>query len=170
MATGGHAITGGLDTDQTNIGAFHEGVEQPHGIGATAHAGHQHIRQAPEGLAALLTGFLADHGMEIPHKHGVGMRASNGTEDVVGGFHVGDPVADRFAGGVLEGGGAGRDRLNRGPQQAHAEHIEGLTAHVLSAHVDHALEAETGADGGGGHPVLAGTGFRNDPLLAHAQG
>ncbi len=123
----------------------------------------------PKASCALALGLLADHGMEIPHQHRVGVRAGHRAEDVVGGLHVGDPVADRLAGGVLEGGGAGGHRLHRGPQQPHAEHIQGLTAHVLGAHVDHALQTEAGTDGGGGHPVLAGAGLGDDPLLAHPQ-
>ncbi len=145
-------------------------MEQAHGIGAAAHAGHQHVRIAAEGLVALALCFLADHGVEIAHQHRVGMGTRHRTEDVVGALHVGHPVADRFAGGVLEGGGAGGDGAHRCPQQAHAEYVEGLTAHVLGAHVDDALQPEAGADGGGGHAVLTGTGFGNDPLFAHAQG
>ena len=53
-------------------------------------------------------------------------------------------------------------------QQPHAEDVQLLAAHVLRPHVDDALEAEQRADGGGGHAVLPGAGFRDDALLAHA--
>ncbi len=53
-------------------------------------------------------------------------------------------------------------------QQAHAEDVEPLPAHVFLAHVDHAIEAEQRADRGGGHAVLARAGFRDDAPLAHA--
>ena len=41
---------------------------------------------------------------------------------------------------------------------------------VGRAHVDDALQAEAGADGGGRHAVLAGAGLGDDPLLAHPHG
>ena len=97
---------------------------------------------------------------------GTGHRA----QDVVGGLDVGDPIADRLAGGVLEGGGAGRHGLDGGPQQPHAEDVEGLAAHVLGAHVDDALQPEAGAHRGSGDAMLAGAGFGDDALLTHAQG
>ena len=51
-----------------------------------------------------------------------------------------------------------------------AEDVEGLALHVLRAHVDHAFQAELGADGGGGHAVLPGPGFGDDASLTHAAG
>ena len=53
-------------------------------------------------------------------------------------------------------------------QQAHAEDVEALAAHVLLAHVDDAFEAEQRADGGGGDAMLARAGLGDDALLAHA--
>ena len=87
----------------------------------------------------------------------------------MGGLHVGDPVADRLTGGVFEGGRPCGDGLHSGPQQAHPEHIQGLAAHIFSAHIHHTFQAETGADRGGSHTMLTGTGFSNDPLFTHAQ-
>jgi hypothetical protein len=40
----------------------------------------------------------------------------------------------------------------------------------VRAHVDHAFQPELGADGGGGHAVLAGAGLGDDAGLAHAAG
>ena len=48
--------------------------------------------------------------------------------------------------------------------------IQLLPAHVLFAHVDHALQAEQRADSGSGDAVLAGAGLGDDALLAHALG
>ena len=53
-------------------------------------------------------------------------------------------------------------------QQAHAEDVQPLPAHVLLAHVDDAFEAEQRAHRGGGHAVLARAGLGDDALLAHA--
>ncbi len=45
-----------------------------------------------------------------------------------------------------------------------------LTARVLGAHVDDALEIEQRAHGRGRHPMLAGAGLGDDPPLAHPLG
>jgi hypothetical protein len=45
-----------------------------------------------------------------------------------------------------------------------------LAFDVFAAHVDHAFQAVAGADGGGGHAVLACAGFGNDAGFAHALG
>ena len=60
------------------------------------------------------------------------------------------------------------DRTHFGAEQPHAEHVRRLARDVDLAHVDDALEAELGADGGGGDAVLAGAGLGDDALLAHA--
>ena len=86
----------------------------------------------------------------------------------MGGAHVRDPVAHRLVDGVLQRARARIDPANLGAQQAHALHVRRLAGHVLGAHVDHAVEAELRADGGGGHAVLAGPGLRDHAGLAHA--
>ena len=98
------------------------------------------------------------------------MRAECAAEEVVGGADVGDPVAHGLADGVFEGLRAGGDAAHFSAEQAHAQHIQLLARHVHFAHVDDALKAEQGADGGGGHAVLAGAGFGDDALFAHALG
>ena len=79
------------------------------------------------------------------------------------------PVAHGFVDGVAERARAARDRPHFGAQQLHAEHVRLLAANVFFAHVDDALQAEAGTGGGGGHAVLAGAGFGDHALLAHAQ-
>ena len=96
------------------------------------------------------------------------MRAEGRAEQVVGIGDVGHPIAHGFADGVLEGAAAGGNAGHLGPQQAHAENIQALAAHVLRTHVDHAFEAQKGAHRSGGHAVLAGAGFGDDAALAHA--
>ena len=91
------------------------------------------------------------------------------SKDVVRGLHIGDPVTDRLTGGVFEGGGPRRHRVNGGTEEAHPEHVQSLSAHVFSAHVHHTLQAEAGTNGGGGHTMLASTGFGDHPLLTHPQ-
>ena len=91
-------------------------MEQTHGIRTSTHTGQQHIREPPKGFQALLSGFVANHGMEITHQHGVGMGARHRSKDVVGGFHIGHPIADGFARCVFQGGRPCRYRLNGGSQ------------------------------------------------------
>ena len=60
------------------------------------------------------------------------------------------------------------DAAHLGAQQPHAEDVERLPLHVLRAHVDDAVEAEAGANRGGGDAVLSRAGFSDDAALAHA--
>lgn len=54
-----------------------------------------------------------------------------------------------------------------GTKEAHAEHVERLSLHVLGPHVDNALQAKSSADSGCGDAVLPGTSLGDDSLLAH---
>jgi hypothetical protein len=76
----------------------------------------------------------------------------------------------RIAQRILERLGAGFDRDDGGAEQFHAIDVGGLALDVLAAHVDHALHAVAGGDGGSGDAVLAGAGFGDDARLAHALG
>jgi hypothetical protein len=55
-------------------------------------------------------------------------------------------------------------------KKLHPENIECLPLHVLRAHVDDALQPETGAHGGGGDTVLASPCLGNDALLPKSLG
>ena len=57
-----------------------------------------------------------------------------------------------------------------GAQELHPEHVEGLSADVLGAHVDDALLAQHGAHGGRGDAVLSRPGLGDYAVLAHAPG
>ncbi len=84
------------------------------------------------------------------------------------GMDVGHPVAHGFADGVLQSAAAGWRRPPLWRRASHAENVQALPPHVLFAHIDDAFEPEERADGGGGDAVLAGAGFGDDALLAHA--
>ena len=56
--------------------------------------------------------------------------------------HSGHPVAHRLVHGILQGPTAGTDRFDLAAEQAHAEHVQGLSFDVDGAHVDLALEPE----------------------------
>ena len=81
---------------------------------------------------------------------------------------VGDPVADRLAGRVLQGTAAGVDGQYLGPEHPHPNHVEALALHVHAPHVDVTLEAQERRRRGGRDPVLAGARLGDDPPLAHA--
>ena len=98
------------------------------------------------------------------------MRPDDGPEDVEGRVDVGDPIAQRLADGILERPAAGVDGDDAGPQDLHANDVEGLALHVFRPHVDVARQSKRGRRGGRRHPVLARAGLGDDPALAHAEG
>src|SRR5207302_2606095 len=79
-----------------------------------------------------------------------------------------EPVAHCFVDGVFERARTEVHAAYFSAQQTHAEDVEFLSAHVLGAHVDDALEAEQSADRSGGNAVLASPGFSDYAMLAHA--
>ena len=98
------------------------------------------------------------------------MRAQRRAQQVMGGRNVGDPVAHGFADGVFQSAAAVGYGDDLGAQQAHAEDIETLPAHVFLAHVHRAIEAEQRADGGRGDAVLTRAGLGDNAPLPHAPG
>ena len=83
---------------------------------------------------------------------------------------IGDPITHGLVDGLLERALAGFDAADFGAHEAHTVDVQSLALHVGRAHVDDALEAETGADRRGRGTVLAGAGLGDDALLAHADG
>ena len=138
------------------------------GVGAAAYAGDHRIRQAAFARQHLRARLVADDALELAHHGGIGMRAERGAEQIIGVAHIGDPVAQGFVDGILQGLGAGLDAAHLGSHQAHAEDVQRLALHVFRAHVDDAVEAEAGADRGRGDAVLSRAGFGDDAPLAHA--
>ena len=96
------------------------------------------------------------------------MRSQHAAEQVMRGADVGDPVAHGFVDGVFQRARSGTHAANFGAEQPHAEDVEFLAAHVFGAHVDDALEAQQRADRRRRDAVLAGAGFGDHALLAHA--
>ena len=96
--------------------------------------------------------------------------AHHRAQAVVGGLDGGHPLPQGLVDRIFQGPAAGRDRYHLGPEQLHAEDVEGLALDVDLAHVDPALEAEEGGSGGGGHAVLAGAGLGDHAGLAHPPG
>ena len=142
------ALAPSLHADKLDGLIGDEGVEGSDGVAAAADAGHDVVGQLALGIDELGPGLLADDGLEVPHQHGVGVRADGAADEVVGGLHVGDPIADGLVDGVLQGTGARLDGDDLGFQEAHAVNVEGLAAHVLGAHVHDAFQPHHGAGGG----------------------
>jgi hypothetical protein len=88
----------------------------------------------------------------------------------VRGGNVGDPIPHGFTDGVFQGAAAGSNADDFGAEQAHAEDVQALAAHVFFAHINRAIETEEGADAGGGNTVLTGSGFGDDAVFIHAAG
>jgi hypothetical protein len=85
----------------------------------------------------------------------------------MGVVHVGDPVAKGFVDGVLEDGRAVVNGYHFGPQTLHPEDIGPLSFHIYRSHINGAAKTELGRHSGCGHAVLTGSGFGDDPGLAH---
>jgi len=164
----GQARARGFDADEPRAGMRDVGIEQTHRVAAAAHAGNHGVGLAARLLGHLPQAFVADDALEVAHHHRIRVRAGHGADDVEGVFDVGHPVAQRFVERVLQRPAARIHRHHRRAQQVHAVDVGALALDVLAAHVDHALHAVARADGGGGHPMLAGAGFGDHAPLAHA--
>ena len=151
-------------------GVGDEGVEDADGVGAAAHAGDHGVRQPAGHGQHLLARFHADDALEVPHHHRERVRAADRADAVVGVLHGGDPVPERLVHRVLERAAARGDRDDLRAEHAHPGDVQRLPPGVFLAHVDHAVQAEQGARGRGGHAVLAGAGLGDDAGLAHPPG
>ena len=130
-----------------------------------------HARGEPPGrFEHLHARLVSERALELAHDRRIGRRPDCAADDVVGGGDVLDPVADRRGDRLLERARACADRRDARSEQVHPLDVGLLAADVLLAHVDHALQAEQRAGGGGGHAVLARAGLGDDPRLAHAPG
>src|SRR5207248_1478138 len=159
-----------LDADDADPAVGDERVEQPDGVAAAAHAGDDDVRQPAEYAPGLSPRLFSDHGVEVAHHHGIGMRAERRAEQIVRGADVGDPVAQRLVHRVLQRLAPRLHRDDLGPEQPHPEDVERLALDVLRAHVHRALEPEQRGGGGRGHAVLAGAGLGDHTRLLHAHG
>ena len=157
----------GLEHDQPDRGIVEEGVEDADGVRPAAHTRHHGVGKTTRHLLDLNARLQADDPLEVAHHGRERVRPGRGAEAVVGAVGVGDPVPEGLVDGVLEGLRTGFDRDHLGAQQPHPCHVERLTPSVDGAHVDHAFQAEQRARGGGGDPVLTGTGLGDHSGLAH---
>ena len=167
---GVHSPAGGFHPDQLDVFVRDEIVEQADGIAAAPYAGHDHIGQPAFLLQHLGFHFFPDDFLEITDDGGIGMGPHAGSQHIEGVFHIGAPIPHGLADRVLQGAGAGGHWYHFGPQKFHPVHVQGLADGVLLAHVHFTFQAHESRHSSGGHPVLAGAGFGDDPFLAHFLG
>ena len=159
-----------LDPHEPHIGMIDERIKHPSGIAAAPHAGHHGVGQAAELPAALFHRLAADHRLEVADDPRKGMRANDRADDVVGGLDRTHPVTHRLVDRVAECAGATLHRPHLRPHEPHVADVGRLSPHVLSPHVDDAVESEAGTGRRRGHAMLAGAGLGDDPPLPHADG
>ena len=164
------AAAGGLDAEQLHVLVIEEGGEDADGVAPPAHAGDHRVGQRPPPLERLAARLVTDHPLKALDQGRIRVRAHHRPDHVMSVMDIGDPISDGLVGGVLQGPGTAVNRPDLGAEQAHAVDVDRLAPGVLATHVDDALEAEAGADGGDRHPVLAGPGLGDDPGLAHPPG
>src|SRR5829696_7976884 len=145
-------------------------MEGPYRVGACADAGDDGLGVAAETLAALGLYLRPYNGLEIAHDPGVGRGPDDAPDDVVGILDVRHPVPYRLVDGILEGARTAEDGYYLGAEELHPHDVQPLAAGVFFAHVDDALLAVEGGDGGRGDAVLARAGLGDDALLAHTVG
>ena len=119
-------------------------------------------------LQRLLLDLVADDALEIGHQFRKGGRPAGCAEYVVGGFDGSSPVAQRFVERLLEGLRAGGDADHFGTQLAHPEDVGILPLDVFGAHVYGRIQSHARRHDRSRQAVLAGSGFGDDALLAHA--
>lgn len=96
VAAGKNALSTGFNTDEADIWVVEEGVEDADGVGATANASGDGVREALGLLKDLFAGFFTDDTVKVADHGRVWMCAIGCAEDVVGVADVGDPVAHGF--------------------------------------------------------------------------
>ena len=165
---GGEAFARGLDPDQPHPFLREVRMENTHRVRTAAHACDHRVGLPSRELGHLDPAFFADDGLEVPHHHGVRMRARDRADDVKRVFHVRHPVAHRFVERILQGSRAGFHRNDGGAEQFHAVHVRRLALHVLGTHVHHALHAVARGDRGSRHAMLARPRLGDHAQLAHA--
>ena len=167
---GGNALAARLDTVHGDFLERQKRMEHADSVGTTTDASNQRVRQAADLGTGLVNQLAADDGVEVAHQHRIRVWAGDGADHVEGVVNIGHPVAQRLVERVLERAGATGHRHDLGTQQLHAVDVGRLAFDVVHAHVDHALQAKTGGDGGRGDPVLASAGLGDDPGLAQMLG
>src|SRR5688500_12863308 len=142
----------------------------PDCVGARADASDYGVGVTAQTLAALGLYLRPYNGLEVAHDPGIRRWSDHAPYDVVGVLHVSHPVPYGLVDGVFEGTRTAQDWHDVRPQELHPYYVQPLAAGVFLAHVDDALLAVEGRDGGRGDAVLACAGLRDYAFLAHPVG
>ena len=78
-----------------------------------------------------------------------------------------DPFTHGFVDSVFKDPGPGGNGVDLSPQQFHAVDVQSLANRIFFAHENFTFEAQESGGCRRCNTVLAGTGFSNDPGLAH---
>ena len=170
MLLGLNALATCLDSQHSHGGVIQERVEQSDGVGSAADAGDEQVWQTLLAFEDLGPGLVSHDPVEIADHDRVGVRSVGSAQDVMGRTDVRDPIAHGFVDRFLERLLASLHGYHLGSEHLHAVDVEFLPLAIDRAHVDDALHAEHGRYRGRSHTVLTGSGFGDDPGLAHALG
>ena len=109
MLVGIQPLASGFYANQAGVFQGDVGVEDAHGVAATAHAGDHGIGlftrqlQAAQQLGHLRQALFANYALKVAHHGWVGGRARHGADDVEGVVHIRHPVAHGFVERVFQG-------------------------------------------------------------------
>src|SRR5204862_3475780 len=115
---------------ELDAGIIDEGAEDPYGVRSATDARDHNVREGAEPRKALLARLSADDRLEVAHHRRIRVRTDRGTEEVIRGAHIRDPVADRLVDRVLEGLASRVDLSHLGAETLHPENVRLLTADV----------------------------------------
>ena len=164
---GVNAATASLKPIQGDFWVVDKATEQPNGVAATTDTRYDCVRQSPATLQNLSACLATNDRLEVPHQLRERSRSGDGSQHVVRGVHIGDPVAHRLVDCILKRPSPGRHRHHLGPKDSHPGHVKCLSLGVLFPHVDRALDTHQRRSSGGRNAVLSGSGLGNHPFLAH---
>ena len=138
-------------------------------VASSAHAGNQIVRIVTSFFLLKLFFYLfADDRLQTGHHVRIWVRPYGRTDDVIRIRGMAAPVSDGFVRGIFQSHVARSDRNDCRSQHFHLFYIDVLAFYIRFAHVYDALHVHQGTDCGCCHPVLSGTGLRNDTFLTHA--
>ena len=157
-----------FDTGEFDIQIFEERKKDTDRIRTTTHAGGDFVRQATLFLHNLTATLFANHTMKVAHHHWEWMRTERGTDNVMRGADVGDPVTHRFVDCFLERALPRGNAPYFSTTEAHTVNVQRLTTHVLLAHVNHAFEAHLRTHRRSGDTMLTSARLGDDAFLAHS--
>ena len=137
-------------------------------VAPTTDASNYRIWRASVSFNILGSRFFTNDAVKLANHVWIGMWSSRGSYDVMGGFNIGNPVSHGFVKGILQGFCSAGHGVNFCSEQLHSKDVEFLADDVFFAHVDLALKSKQGTGGCRGNAMLSGSGFGDNPLLAHS--